>query len=79
MVDGYQGVAMDTHIYQMFSDEVRTFYSVTYHTNDMSSKSPTTIPSTSMRRAAMDLTSPASTCGYLLVNGPLHPQTARNG
>jgi hypothetical protein len=79
MVDGYQGVAMDTHIYQVFSDEVRTFHSMTYHTNDMSSKSPTTIPSTSMRRAAMDPTSPASTCGYLSVNGPLHPRTARSG
>jgi glucan 1,3-beta-glucosidase len=27
--DGYQGVAMDTHIYQMFSDEVCTLYSMT--------------------------------------------------
>jgi hypothetical protein len=47
--------------------------------DDVNSKLPTTIPNTSRRHAVMGLALPTLTCGSLLVNGPLHRQTARNG
>jgi hypothetical protein len=64
MVDGYDGVAMDTHIYQMFSNEVCILFFMTQQRiNDVNRRLPTTIPSTSRRRAVMGLASPALTCG----------------
>jgi hypothetical protein len=71
----WEGVILDTHIYQMFSDAVRLFLARGSHTLTFSRITTCRKHSTSRTPVPEALDYPPHLCGPSLVNGHLRPTT----